>query len=58
MLEGTDVVVIGDEKQMAGKDELAESLARMPHKWTNESISLFRVLVVKVPKPTEETKLP
>jgi len=36
---------------------LIESPARIPHKWSNESAILFRVLVVKVPKPTEETKL-
>jgi len=36
---------------------LVESPAKIPHKWTNESTAVFRVLVVKVPKPTEETKL-
>ena len=39
------------------KDMLVESPARIPHKWTNESAGVFRVLVVKVPKPMEETKL-
>ena len=57
VLEGTGVVEIGDEKQTVGKDMVVESPARIPHKWTNESKSVFRVLVVKVPKPTEETKL-
>jgi len=57
VLEGTGVVEIGDEKQTVGKDMLVESPARVPHRWTNESPALFRVLVVKVPKPTEETKL-
>lgn len=57
VLEGTGVVEIGSEKQVAGKDMLVESPARIPHKWSNESESVFRVLVVKVPKPTEETKL-
>jgi quercetin dioxygenase-like cupin family protein len=36
---------------------LVESPARIPHRWINESEAIFRVLVVKVPKPTEETKL-
>jgi hypothetical protein len=36
---------------------LIESPARIPHRWINESKAVFRVLVVKVPKPTEETKL-
>ena len=57
VLEGTGVVEIGDEKQTVGKDMLVESPARVPHRWTNESTAAFRVLVVKVPKPTEETKL-
>lgn len=57
VLEGTGIVEIGDEKQAVTKDMLVESPARIPHKWSNESPSLFRVLVVKVPKPTEETKL-
>ena len=57
VLEGTGVVEIGDEKQTVGKDMLVESPARVPHRWTNESTAVFRVLVVKVPKPTEETKL-
>jgi mannose-6-phosphate isomerase-like protein (cupin superfamily) len=57
VLEGTGVVEIGDEKQAVGKDMLVESPVRIPHKWSNESKSVFRVLVVKVPKPTEETKL-
>jgi mannose-6-phosphate isomerase-like protein (cupin superfamily) len=56
-LEGTGIVEIGDEKKAIGKDMLVESPARIPHRWTNESNSVFRVLVVKVPKPTEETKL-
>ena len=57
VLEGTGVVEIGDEKATAGKDTLIESPARIPHRWINESTSVFRVLVIKVPKPTEETKL-
>jgi mannose-6-phosphate isomerase-like protein (cupin superfamily) len=57
VLEGTGVVEIGDEKKTVGKDMLVESPARIPHKWTNESKGIFRVLVVKVPKPEEETKL-
>jgi mannose-6-phosphate isomerase-like protein (cupin superfamily) len=54
---GTGLVEIGDEKKAIGKDLLVESPARIPHKWTNESKAVLWVLVVKVPKPTEETKL-
>jgi quercetin dioxygenase-like cupin family protein len=57
VLEGTGIVEIGDEKQAVGKDTLVESPARIPHRWINESTAVFRVLVVKVPKPVEETKL-
>jgi len=57
VLEGTGVIEIGDEKQTVAKDILVESPAHIPHRWTNASPAVFRVLVVKVPKPTEETKL-
>jgi quercetin dioxygenase-like cupin family protein len=57
VLEGTGTVEIGDEKATVGKDTLIESPARVPHRWLNESESVFRVLVIKVPKPVEETKL-
>jgi quercetin dioxygenase-like cupin family protein len=57
VLEGEGVIEIGDERKTVGKDMLVESPARIPHRWMNESRGVFRVLVVKVPKPTEETKL-
>jgi len=57
VLEGKGVVEIGDERATCTKDMLIESPARIPHRWINESTEVFRVLVVKVPKPTEETKL-
>jgi quercetin dioxygenase-like cupin family protein len=57
VLEGEGVIEIGDERRTVKKDTLVESPARIPHRWMNESKAVFRVLVVKVPKPTEETKL-
>ncbi|HII76140.1 MAG TPA: cupin domain-containing protein [Methanolinea sp.] len=57
VLEGTGIVEIGQERETVGKDTLVESPARIPHRWINESRGVFRVLVVKVPRPTEETKL-
>lgn len=57
VLEGSAIVEIGTERATVGKDHLVESPARIPHRWINESGAMFRVLVVKVPKPTEETKL-
>ncbi len=57
VLEGTGIVEIGDEHATCTKDMLIESPAKIPHRWRNESDSVFRVLVVKVPRPREETKL-
>ncbi len=57
VLEGIGIVEIGDERARCTKDMLIESPARIPHRWINESKGFFRVLVVKVPKPAEETKL-
>jgi mannose-6-phosphate isomerase-like protein (cupin superfamily) len=57
VLDGEGVVEIGDERKAVGKDMLVESPARIPHRWINEGKSVFRVLVVKVPRPTEETRL-
>jgi len=57
VLEGTGIVEIGNERASCTKDMLIESPAKVPHRWINESSAVFRVLVVKVPKPTEETKI-
>jgi len=57
VLQGRGVVEIGDEKQEVVADTLVESPAKIPHCWYNESDGVFRVLVVKVPRPTESTKL-
>lgn len=57
VLEGEGIVEIGEERKAVGKDMLVESPARIPHRWINESKGMFRVLVVKVPMPAEETKL-
>jgi len=57
VLEGRGVVEIGEERQECGPDTLIESPGRIPHRWTNESDAPFRVLVIKVPRPTESTRL-
>ena len=57
VLEGTGIVEIGDERSTVAKDHLVESPAKIPHRWINESNAVVRILVVKVPRPTEETKL-
>lgn len=57
VLEGTGIIEIGDEKREVGPDSLIESPARIPHCWYNESNALLRILVVKVPRPTEQTRM-
>ncbi|MFW6107973.1 MAG: cupin domain-containing protein [bacterium] len=57
VLEGTGVVEIGDERQEVGPDTLIDSPARIPHCWYNEGDETLRILVAKVPRPTESTKL-
>jgi quercetin dioxygenase-like cupin family protein len=57
VLEGEGVVEIGDERETVRADRIVESPARVPHRWANQSDRVFRVLVVKVPRPTQETKL-
>lgn len=56
VLEGTGVVEIGTEKQEVGPDTLIESPARILHCWYNEGTEVLRVLVVKVPRPQEQTR--
>lgn len=57
VLEGTGTVEIGEEKQTVGPDTLIDSPAKIPHCWYNNSDKMLRILVVKVPKPTESTRL-
>lgn len=57
VLEGVGKVEIGDEKQDVTADTLIDSPAKIPHCWYNESDKDVRVLVVKVPRPTETTRL-
>jgi mannose-6-phosphate isomerase-like protein (cupin superfamily) len=54
VLEGTGIVEIGDEKQEVGKDMLIDSPKNISHCLYNESNDIFRVLVVKTPKPNEQ----
>ena len=57
VLEGKGIIEIGEEKMKVTKDSLIESPAKIPHCWYNESESNLRVLVVKIPRPEESTKL-
>ena len=57
VLEGEGIIEIGDEKKVVTKDTLIDSPKDIPHCWYNESDSVLRVLVNKVPRPSSETKL-
>lgn len=57
VLEGTPDVYIGEESQKVTKDSLVESPKNITHYFANNTNNIVRVLVVKAPKPTEQTKL-
>ena len=57
VLEGTPTIEIGDEKQTVAADHLVESPAKIKHCIYNETDQIARVLVVKTPRPTTETKV-
>ncbi len=57
VLEGTGIVEVGEEKETVSADTVIQSPRDIPHCWYNQSDSVLRVLVVKVPKPTSNTRL-
>jgi quercetin dioxygenase-like cupin family protein len=57
VLEGNPTIEIGEEQQQAGPDTIIESPARIPHRIMNETESRARILVMKVPKPVEQSKI-
>jgi mannose-6-phosphate isomerase-like protein (cupin superfamily) len=57
VLEGTGMVEIGEEKREVSRDTLIESPKDIPHCWYNESTEVFRVLVVKTPRPGNSAKI-
>lgn len=57
VLEGTPEIVIGDDKQTVEKDCLVESPKNITHYFSNHTDNLVRVLVVKAPNPTQQSKL-
>ena len=57
VLEGQGVVEIGEERIEVGADTLIESPAKTPHRCTNKSKGLVRILVIKTPRPQETTKM-
>lgn len=57
VLEGSGIVEIGDETQKISRDMIVDSPARVPHRLVNDGEQVFRILVVKVPKPTQSAKV-
>ena len=55
VLEGNGIIEIGEERREVGPDTIVESPARVPHRWINDGPGVFRVLVMKVPRPKENT---
>lgn len=57
VLEGAGIVEIGEEKKEVEKDSLIESPANIMHCWYNESPEDLHFLVIKVPRPTKDTRI-
>ncbi|MCK5833709.1 cupin domain-containing protein [bacterium] len=57
VLTGRGIVEVGEEKLEVGPDTLIESPANIAHCWYNEGNKPLRILVAKVPRPTEATKM-
>jgi quercetin dioxygenase-like cupin family protein len=57
VLEGTVDVMVGDEIKSVSADCLVESPKDIKHNLSNNSESVARIMVVKVPKPTSSSTL-
>jgi len=57
VLEGIPTIMVGEETLEFKKDDLIESPKDIPHCIYNKSNENVRVLVIKVPKPTTQTKM-
>ncbi len=57
VLEGQGIVEIGDEKREVEQGTLIDSPRKIPHCWYNEGDKILRFLVIKIPRPSEKSKL-
>ncbi len=57
IVEGTPTIHIGEESEVCEADTLVESPADIVHHISNASNKLARILVVKAPRPTSQTKV-
>ena len=55
VLEGKPHILVGEEKIQVRKDDIIESPKNIVHCIYNETDEIVRVLVMKLPKPTEST---
>jgi quercetin dioxygenase-like cupin family protein len=56
VLEGNPAILVGEEKIQVKADDLIESPKNIVHCIYNETDREVRVLVMKLPKPTQATK--
>ena len=57
VLEGEGIIEIGGEKKTVTQDTAIHSPAKIVHCWYNESDKPLRVLVIKTPRPKDQTIL-
>ncbi len=57
VLEGKPHIKVGEEKVQVEKDHLVESPKDIIHCLYNHSDQIARILVVKAPKPTSQSRL-
>jgi len=57
VVEGRPTIHIGEESEVCEADTLVESPADIVHYISNSSSSIARVLVVKAPRPTSQTRV-
>jgi mannose-6-phosphate isomerase-like protein (cupin superfamily) len=55
VLEGTGIVLVGDEKEEVGPYTLIESPKGIVHCWYNEGSTDLLIMVIKAPKPQSKT---
>ncbi|MBK8501150.1 MAG: cupin domain-containing protein [Saprospiraceae bacterium] len=57
VIEGTPEILVGDAKQSVEPNDLIESPKGIVHCIYNNSMDIVRVLVVKAPRPMENSKV-
>jgi mannose-6-phosphate isomerase-like protein (cupin superfamily) len=55
VLEGEATITVGEEIETVSANNLVKSPKKIPHNISNQSDTTLRVMVIKLPKPTEAT---